>query len=45
MTVAPTTCSPDSTVADAAKLMWESDCGALPVVDDGELVGIVTDRR
>jgi CBS domain-containing protein len=44
MTVAPRTCTPDTTLAEAANVMWESDCGALPVVDDGELVGIVTDR-
>jgi CBS domain-containing protein len=44
MTGAPRTSTPDTTVAEAANLMWESDCGVLPVVDDGELVGIVTDR-
>lgn len=44
MTVAPRTCTPDTTVAEAASLMWETDCGVLPVVDDRELVGIVTDR-
>jgi CBS domain-containing protein len=31
-------------VADAAALMAEIDVGVLPVVDDGKLVGIVTDR-
>jgi CBS domain-containing protein len=44
MTAAPKVCSPDTTVAEAAGLMWEADCGMLPVVDDGELVGVVTDR-
>jgi CBS domain-containing protein len=24
--------------------MWEADCGILPVVEDGELEGVVTDR-
>lgn len=29
----------------AAQLMWQHDCGALPVLDDdGELVGMITDR-
>jgi CBS domain-containing protein len=33
--------------SDAARVMWERDCGFAPVVDDdgkGELVGVVTDR-
>jgi CBS domain-containing protein len=44
MTAGPKTCTPETTVAEAATLMWEGDCGILPVVDDGELVGVVTDR-
>jgi CBS domain-containing protein len=44
MTTDVKTCSPDTTLAAAAHLMWEGDCGILPVVDDGELVGVVTDR-
>ena len=44
MTKDPATCTPDTTVAEAAHLMWEADCGILPVVDDGEIEGVVTDR-
>ena len=44
MTGEPRTCSPDTTLAAAGNLMWEGDCGILPVVDDGKLVGVVTDR-
>jgi CBS domain-containing protein len=44
MTANPQVCSPDTTVAEAAHLMWDTDCGILPVVDDGELIGVVTDR-
>lgn len=44
MTGEPRVCTPDTTVGGAAQLMWEGDCGILPVVDDGELVGVVTDR-
>lgn len=31
-------------LADAAQMMKEEDVGSLPVVDDGRLIGIVTDR-
>ncbi|PYS82451.1 MAG: hypothetical protein DMF67_12885 [Acidobacteria bacterium] len=35
----------ESTLADAAGVMWRRDCGSVPVVDeDGGLVGIITDR-
>lgn len=37
-------CTPDTNLAAAAAMMWNSDCGALPVVEDGHLAGIVTDR-
>lgn len=39
------TCPADSTLDQAARLMWEFDCGVIPVVgDDGRLMGVVTDR-
>lgn len=44
MTTDVKTCTPDTTLAEAARLMWDGDCGILPVVDDGVLVGVVTDR-
>ena len=32
-------------LADAAKLMWETDCGALPIIKDGrKVIGMITDR-
>jgi CBS-domain-containing membrane protein len=38
-------CSPKDSVATAAALMWECDCGAVPVLDGaGKLVGVITDR-
>ena len=38
-------CTPDTDLATAAKIMWESDCGAVPVVNsDREVIGMVTDR-
>lgn len=44
MTQTPHTISPDLNAADAAGLMRSEDIGALPVVDDGKLVGLITDR-
>ena len=44
MTTDVRTCTPDITLAAAANVMWEGDCGILPVVDEGELMGVVTDR-
>src|SRR5688572_15886717 len=44
MTKTPVTCPPDTTLAGAAHLMWEADCGILPVVEDGAIEGVVTDR-
>jgi CBS domain-containing protein len=39
------TCPEDSTLDQVARLMWEFDCGIVPVVrDDGRLAGVVTDR-
>ncbi len=39
------TCAPDDTLHAAAALMWEADCGCLPVVDsDRRVVGMLTDR-
>lgn len=37
-------CSPEDSFADAATLMKGFDCGMIPVVEDGLLVGTVTDR-
>lgn len=45
MTRQPATCRADETLNQAARIMWERDCGFVPVVDDaGHVVGVVTDR-
>jgi len=32
-------------LADAAQLMWENDCGVLPIIKDGrKVIGMITDR-
>ena len=32
-------------LADAAKEMWENDCGVVPIIKDGrKVVGMITDR-
>lgn len=42
MTPKPITVSPDTPAARAAEMLSTYKFGALPVVDDGELVGIIT---
>jgi CBS-domain-containing membrane protein len=47
MTPNPMSCTPEDNVAVAINIMWDYDCGAVPVVKDltsNELVGMVTDR-
>lgn len=45
MTRQPHTCRPEDSLAVAAQVMWEHDCGCVPVVDEHRhVVGIVTDR-
>lgn len=47
MTGTPASVTPDQTARDAARLMIEHDCGAIPVVadqTDKRLVGMITDR-
>jgi CBS domain-containing protein len=44
MTPNPTAITPDTTAQEAARLMKSEDVGALPTVEDGRLIGVVTDR-
>lgn len=38
-------CHANSSLEDISRLMWENNCGAIPVVDDqNKPIGIVTDR-
>ena len=45
MTTNAVSCRPDTNLAAVGALMWEHDCGLIPVVDDTERVsGVITDR-
>lgn len=44
MTREPSTLTPASTIGEAATIMRQDDCGSVPIVDAGRLVGIITDR-
>ena len=44
MTKTVRTATSEMSVRDVAAIMHEGDMGAIPVVDDGKLIGIVTDR-
>ena len=42
------TCHPGDSLSAAAQIMWESDCGCVPIVEHDEggprVIGIITDR-
>ena len=44
MTSDPATCRGDSSLRDVARTMRDRDIGAVPVVENGKPIGIVTDR-
>jgi|JI7StandDraft_1071085.scaffolds.fasta_scaffold84901_2 CBS domain-containing protein len=45
MTTDVRVCFASGSLADAARVMWEGDCGCVPVLDeDTRVVGILTDR-
>jgi CBS domain-containing protein len=38
-------CSGDTDLAAAAKIMWDCDCGVVPVIDhERKVIGVITDR-
>ena len=44
MTGEPRSIGQSASVVEAALLMREEDIGSLPILDDGKLVGMITDR-
>jgi CBS domain-containing protein len=44
MTTHVRTCRADDSLVHAAQLMWDTDCGAVPVVTYDAVVGVITDR-
>ena len=44
MTENPSSCERGTPVAEAAKVMARENVGSVPVVENGSLVGVVTDR-
>ena len=44
MTPNPRTVTPDDSIESAARIMRDEDTGAVPVVQNGRPIGMVTDR-
>lgn len=45
MSIDPTCHRANASLADAARDMWDCDCGCIPVVDDEQrVIGMITDR-
>ena len=37
-------CEPRNNMAEVAQIFWEQGCGALPIVENGRVIGMITDR-
>lgn len=37
-------CSPKTNLAAVAEIFWKEGCGSLPVVENGRVLGMITDR-
>jgi CBS domain-containing protein len=37
-------CGPEANLAAVAEILWKQGCGTLPVVENGRVLGMVTDR-
>ncbi len=37
-------CTPETNLAAVTQIFWEQSCGAVPVVDNGRTIGMITDR-
>lgn len=44
MSAGPTTVGASTPVAEAARLMKSDDIGSVPILEDGKLAGVLTDR-
>lgn len=44
MTEEVRSCTPNTPLSDSAAILWDRDRGALPVIEDGKVAGITTDR-
>ena len=45
MSTPPQTCRPDADLGTIANVMWDHDCGFVPLIDGvGKVVGVITDR-
>ncbi len=44
-TRSPRVTTPEATLAQAAKVMWDGDCGMVPVIDGArKVIGVISDR-
>lgn len=44
MTKEVRTCESDTNLSEVARTMWISDCGIIPVLENEEVIGVITDR-